>query len=99
MLIEGREVARIRRRWPGGGFSPQGWSGVADVAPEWTTTIVASWRPPTIDWGGFILRIGLAVFACAGAVGLWTNRGGFGFLVPAAGAAWFAWSSLQQARA
>lgn len=89
---------RIRRSWPTGGFSPLGWSGIADDAPAWTATIVASWKPPTMDWGRFIVGIGIAVVAAAAAVGLWRDRGGLGFLVPVALSVYFGWAALQQLR-
>lgn len=97
-LTEGTTAVRIRRSRPTGGFSPEGWAGISDEPPTWTATIVASWEPPTLDWGRFIAGIGIAVVASAGAVGLWLDRGGFGFLLPAAVAAWIGWSSLQQVR-
>lgn len=34
-----------------------------------------------MDWGRFIAGIGIAVVAAAWAVGLWLERGGFGFLI------------------
>lgn len=51
-----------------------------------------------MDWGTFVAGVGVAIVACALAVGLWLERGGFGFLLPAAASAWFGWSSLQQIR-
>lgn len=89
---------RIRRNWPTGGFSPQGWSGVPDEAPAWTATIVASWKPPTVDWGQVLAGIAVAGFLAAAALGLWRDREGFGFLIPTALALFFGWTALRHLR-
>jgi hypothetical protein len=51
-----------------------------------------------MDRGRFIAAIGIAVVAAAAAIGLWRDREGFGFLVPAAGSVYFGWAGLQQVR-
>jgi hypothetical protein len=51
-----------------------------------------------MDWGQFIAGLLIAAALLVAAAGLWLERGGVAFLVPLLGAAWFAWSSVRDAR-
>jgi hypothetical protein len=93
-----RRTPRLRLRRPLDGFSVAGWPWVPDAPPPWTTTLVATWRPPRMDRvrfaGGTLLALAFAI----GAFSIWQTRPGPGLLVPIAVAAWAGWGALGEVR-
>jgi hypothetical protein len=65
----------VRLRWSRSafGFSPNGWSGVADDTPTWTATVVARWTAPWIDWGWVAAGSVVAIVCALAAIATWRD--------------------------
>ena len=90
-------LERIRTTWSTSGLTADGWTGVTNEAPRWTATVVATWRPPTIDWASLAGVVGIAVFLLVGAF-LARDRGGLALVLMGLGA-YFAFDAVRRLRA
>ena len=63
------------------GFSEDGWAGVADDTPAWTSTVEATWTPPRMDWAGLAGDGLLALLCVVATVGMLAGGRGLGVLL------------------